>query len=222
MIRSLTIFLVFGFVPVFVSGQVPDSQKKDSDKPAIPIGTKFRDLPFRNGVELQFLIRELARDMGLNVLFDIDSFRVYGRKTFIELRNVTSAEALDYLCIQEHLQFDRVGPNTILVAGRFQGTFLKPLGIGLTHVTEQLAQYFEVDYGVLINSVRDNSPASKAGLKAGDVILEIDGVPIKGTLALFQAINEKKENAAVMRFVRKGKSHSVTITPTSGAGVVPN
>jgi C-terminal processing protease CtpA/Prc len=45
------------------------------------------------------------------------------------------------------------------------------IGVGLTPLTEQLADYFGVVGGVLINNVRSDSPAFKAGLKAGDVIV---------------------------------------------------
>ena len=34
--------------------------------------------------------------------------------------------------------------------------------------------------GVRIISVRDNAPAAKAGIKAGDLITDIDGAPVKG------------------------------------------
>ena len=36
---------------------------------------KLRDLPFPNGVDLQFIIKELARDLDLNVLFESVTFR---------------------------------------------------------------------------------------------------------------------------------------------------
>lgn len=89
----------------------------------VPTGTqvpqkleKLRDLPFPAGVDLQFIIKELARDLDLNVLFDIDSFRTVGRKTSIDLKNVTAARALDYIFLQEGLFFQKVGPRTVLVA----------------------------------------------------------------------------------------------------------
>ncbi len=88
---------------------------------------KLRDLPFPSGVELQFIIKELARDLDLNVLFDIDSFRTPGRKTSIDLKNVTAARALDYLFLQEGLFFQRVGPRTILVATQVQRTKFQQL-----------------------------------------------------------------------------------------------
>lgn len=77
---------------------------------------KLRDIPFPNGVDLQFIIKELARDLDLNVLFDVESFRAQGRKTNIDLKNVTAARALDYIFLQEGLFFQKVGPRTILVA----------------------------------------------------------------------------------------------------------
>ncbi|HXH70554.1 MAG TPA: hypothetical protein VNI60_09515, partial [Pyrinomonadaceae bacterium] len=76
---------------------------------------KLRDVPFPSGVDLQFLIKELAKDLDLNVLFDAES-RLDGRKVKIELKNVTAAKALDYVFIQENLFFQKVGPRTILVA----------------------------------------------------------------------------------------------------------
>src|SRR5713226_6284714 len=50
------------------------------------------------------------------------------------------------------------------------------IGVSTQSLTKQLADYFGVkDGGLLITSVNDNSPAAKAGLKAGDVITAVDG-----------------------------------------------
>jgi serine protease Do len=49
------------------------------------------------------------------------------------------------------------------------------LGITVDALSEQLAGYFGATDGVLVTSVYDNSAASKAGLKAGDVITAING-----------------------------------------------
>lgn len=76
---------------------------------------KLRDVPFPGGVDLTFLIKELAKDLDLNVLFDSQS-RLDNRKIKIELKNVTAAKALDYIFLQENLFFQKVGPRTILVA----------------------------------------------------------------------------------------------------------
>jgi serine protease Do len=49
------------------------------------------------------------------------------------------------------------------------------LGITVGDLSEQLAQYFGTKEGVLVTSVADNSAASKAGIKAGDVITSLNG-----------------------------------------------
>ncbi len=76
---------------------------------------QLRNLPFPSGIPLQTLVKDLAKDLDLNVLFDTES-RLDTRQVKIELRAVTPAKALDYIFLQENLFFQRVGPRTILVA----------------------------------------------------------------------------------------------------------
>ncbi|MET0555225.1 MAG: PDZ domain-containing protein [Vicinamibacteria bacterium] len=52
------------------------------------------------------------------------------------------------------------------------------LGIRYHELSDQLAAYFKVDDGVLVSSVDEGSPAARAGLKAGDVIVKLDGKPV--------------------------------------------
>ncbi len=75
----------------------------------------LKQLPFPSGIPLQQIVKDLARDLDLNVLFDTDS-RLETRQVRIDLKNVTAAKALDYIFLQENLFFQKVGPRTILVA----------------------------------------------------------------------------------------------------------
>ena len=53
---------------------------------------------------------------------------------------------------------------------------LRPrLGVQVVDLSEQLARYFKVEEGVLVSSVTAGSAAEKAGLRAGDIILKVDG-----------------------------------------------
>jgi serine protease Do len=52
------------------------------------------------------------------------------------------------------------------------------LGIESESLSSQLAEYFGVKNGVLVRSVLKGSPAETAGLKAGDVIIKINGEPV--------------------------------------------
>lgn len=76
---------------------------------------KLRSLPFPTGIPLQQIVKDLAKDLELNVLFDTES-RLDGRQVKIDIRDVTPAKALDYIFLQENLFFQKVGPRTILVA----------------------------------------------------------------------------------------------------------
>ena len=198
-----------------MTGQAPDAQKKDPDKAAktsgAPGAEKLRDIPMPGGVNLQFLIKELARDMDLNVLFDPES-RLEMRTVRIELKNVAVADALNYIILQEGLFSEEAGPRTILVSSRLRGTSVPPLGLGVAPLTAQLAEYFGVEGGILINNVRLNSPGSKAGLRAGDVIVGIDGEPVRGALGLIRAIDDKKEGDISLKIVRDRKNQTVTVT----------
>ena len=55
------------------------------------------------------------------------------------------------------------------------------LGVGIQRLTPELAKSFGVnaDDGVLVSQVMPKSPAETAGLKTGDLILSIDGKPVK-------------------------------------------
>jgi S1-C subfamily serine protease len=59
------------------------------------------------------------------------------------------------------------------------------VGVSLLPISEDLANYFGADGGgVLVDQVEDSSPAQKAGLKVGDVIVEIDGQKVDAPSAV--------------------------------------
>jgi len=65
--------------------------------------------------DLKQLIRSLAEQLNLNVIFDRQSF-AQSRQVDISLKDVTTAQALDYLFLQEGLFFQKLSRRTILVA----------------------------------------------------------------------------------------------------------
>lgn len=65
--------------------------------------------------DLKMLIRNLAEQLNLNVIFDRQSF-AQSRPVDISLKDVTTAQALDYLFLQEGLFFQKLSRRTILVA----------------------------------------------------------------------------------------------------------
>ena len=89
----------------------------------------------------------------------------------------------------------------------------RQIGISVYAITKQLGERYGVESGVMINNVRDGSPAAKAGLKAGDIIVEIDGKTVKGDLDLIRAINAKKEGDITLTIVRDRNRQTISVTP---------
>jgi S1-C subfamily serine protease len=68
--------------------------------------------------------------------------------------------------------------------------------------------------GVLVTNVQKDSPASRAGLIEGDVILEFAGHPIAGADALHALLGAEAAGVAVpLEILRRVERHTLTITP---------
>ena len=88
------------------------------------------------------------------------------------------------------------------------------IGVSTQGLTKQLADYFGVkDGGLLITSVNENSPAAKAGLKAGDVITAADGEKVTSSGDLTRAINKKDDGTVTLTVVHDHATRTVTVTP---------
>lgn len=96
----------------------------------------------------------------------------------------------------------------------------RQIGVSLTPLTKQLSDHFGVANGALVNNVREDSPAAKAGIKAGDIIVEIDGKAVKGELDVVRAIGEKKEGDVSVTIVRGGERQMLKVTPEKGKGML--
>ncbi len=77
------------------------------------------------------------------------------------------------------------------------------LGVRIQDVTKEIAEIENLDEprGALVASVADNSPSDKAGVEAGDIILEFDG----------EKINEMKELPIIVAKTEVGKKVDVKI-----------
>ena len=87
------------------------------------------------------------------------------------------------------------------------------IGVGVTPLTKQLSEHFGVANGVMINEVRTDSPAAKAGLKAGDIIVEVEGKEVKSEIDLIRAIGERKEGDITLTIIRDRNRQTVRVTP---------
>jgi len=97
---------------------------------------------------------------------------------------------------------------------RLPGQHRSYLGVKLQSLTAELRNYFGVkdNLGVLVASVKEDSPAKKAGIQAGDVIIRMDRRRIRSVrdvhrvLAFFEPGEEIE-----IQIVRNGEKRSVKV-----------
>lgn len=99
--------------------------------------------------------------------------------------------------------------------GVFTFSSARQIGVSVSSLGKQLGEYFGVadGKGVLVNNVNENSPAAKAGLKAGDIIIEVDGKAVANSMDLSRAISEKKEGDVSLTIIRNKNRQTVRVTP---------
>jgi len=81
------------------------------------------------------------------------------------------------------------------------------LGIVPQEITEQLRKALKltVNHGILISEVIPHTPAEKAGLRVGDVILDVNGEPVTGVKQFREMIADLRPGTRVtLRIIRKG------------------
>jgi serine protease Do len=73
--------------------------------------------------------------------------------------------------------------------------------------------------GVAVVELSNGGPASRAGLRNGDRIVEFDGKPVKSTKQLTEFIADTQAGKAVkLTFLRDGREQSASITPAERPG----
>ncbi|UCB53157.1 MAG: PDZ domain-containing protein [Candidatus Zixiibacteriota bacterium] len=93
------------------------------------------------------------------------------------------------------------------------------IGVRVQDLSDQLGDYFGVEdaEGVLITEVEEDMPAEKAGLKAGDVIVEADGDQVDDTQELSEIISEKEEGDKVeIKVIRDRTPRSFNVEVEEG------
>jgi serine protease DegQ len=87
------------------------------------------------------------------------------------------------------------------------------LGIGIQDVTPDLAQALDlgVTHGAVVTQVEPGSPAEKAGLQSGDVIVEFDGRPVESSTDLRNKVGLVPVGTqTTITFIRDGKRRQVS------------
>lgn len=85
------------------------------------------------------------------------------------------------------------------------------LGFEFVEMLPQLASFFGVPEGVLVESVAPGSSAERVGLKAGDVITKVNGMPVNSIREVFGIVRQAGKKIVVYTVVRAKKEMTLNI-----------
>jgi Do/DeqQ family serine protease len=88
------------------------------------------------------------------------------------------------------------------------------IGVAVQSVTPDIAAAAGLPQakGAIVGSIEKNSPAERAGLKVGDVIIEIDGKAVSSASDLRNRIGLRESGSKVtLTYLRQGQPHTVTL-----------
>ena len=104
---------------------------------------------------------------------------------------------------------DFLGATTVLSAS-FTGAQLEVMG-------PQLAEFFGVEgnAGLLVRSVEANSPAEDAGLRAGDVVIQVNQVAVTTGSEWSKTIHQNRGKPVGLLVLRDRHEQTMTLTPDS-------
>ena len=89
------------------------------------------------------------------------------------------------------------------------------LGVSIQTVTQDIAKSFRLNetYGALVNGVTPGSPAAKAGVETGDIIVDVNGEGIEDDRALQLKIGAMTPGTTIKLTVfRNGANHDLSVT----------
>jgi serine protease Do len=103
---------------------------------------------------------------------------------------------------------DLLGTPDIILNPSFTGAKLEVMG-------PQLAQFFgAVDgAGLLVRSVDEKSPAEEAGLKAGDVVVKVNSVPVSNGTDWTKTVHDNRGKPVPVVVIRDKHEQTLTLTP---------
>ncbi|UCE66972.1 MAG: PDZ domain-containing protein [Candidatus Zixiibacteriota bacterium] len=86
------------------------------------------------------------------------------------------------------------------------------LGINQKNLTDEQKRENNIDGGIMVTDVVDDSPADKAGLREDDIIVKIDGKSIEGIGDLYSTIRSHKPGDRVnITYIRDGKTKRIDV-----------
>jgi serine protease Do len=218
-----------GFLGVYLEG-LDDSMREalDYEEPGVLVqdivkggaadnaGIKSGDIIVKFGNKTIFDVERLRKLIGLHdpgEKVEVVVFRDGKNKSFtVELEEKEKHSDMHYFSINDkdiQLYTDKIK--------KFKWTTEKKvyLGVNIEDLEEQLGEYFGVKdgNGSLVTKIHEDSPAEKAGLKAGDVIVAIADEPVTDNSDIGYILEDFKDgDEVVVKVIRDKKEKTLKVT----------
>jgi serine protease Do len=200
---------------VMVEGVAPDSPAEKAGLKEKDVITQYDGQVVEGTLQFRRLVRETppGRSVNLSVLRDGNPHSmtiVVGELTSspeTEIRGSANNPETFYLYSPPDMQSFSFGPDSMERS-------TPKLGIEAEDLNGQLGAYFGApgNTGILVREVREGSPAEKAGLKAGDVITQVDGKAVHTLAELQEELRSKADEKSVsVAVLRKGAAMNVSV-----------
>ena len=97
----------------------------------------------------------------------------------------------------------------LIEKGKFTRAYL---GVSISDVSDEMSSFYNDEFGALITGVEENTPASNAGLKRGDLIISVNGKKVSSASELKNIIGTYPPSRVVnIKFLRDKKIDVVNV-----------
>ena len=200
----------------------------DHDAPAGKSGLKVHDVilqldgqPFDNADQLRRRLREMPSGRTITLLVSRDGNPIYVTVQLCDRAVLEQQAWSQHFSVPEPAPPQTVGgsflgPSAPAGAAFLDSVIPKALYVGadVNPVRTQLADYFGVrsGTGLLVESVDYQSPAARAGLKAGDVIVKVEAEQMTSRNDWLKAIHNHRGQPVQVTIMRNKQEQVLTMS----------
>jgi len=153
---------------------------------------------------------------------ELDSMRAHVLRTFEDMPAMIADSLFTFREFRDGdrvIRFGSTSTDDTIFFARPAEIFTSGMSIGmravagaeLSELNAGLSEYFGAESGVLVLNAREGTPAARAGLRSGDVILRANDADVKSIPDLRRAIERAGRNAVRLQVQRRGERVNVTL-----------